>query len=117
MRTVAGMSATEELTGRLRADLTAAMRRRDQPAVRAIRTLMSAVSNAEAPPIDDAPREVHGELRQHARRQLGDGDLATIVAAQIADRRDTIATYRANDRADAADELQREVDVLSAYAG
>jgi len=39
------------------------------------------------------------------------------VAEQIADRADTIATYRANGRDDAADELQREVDVLTAYAG
>jgi uncharacterized protein YqeY len=44
-------------------------------------------------------------------------ELSAIVAHQIADRLDTIATYRANDRADAADELQREVDVLATYAG
>lgn len=109
------MSTAEELTARLRADLTAAMRRRDQPAVRAIRTLMAAVANAEAPPIDAAPLEVRGELRQHARRELTAEDLAAIVAEQIADRTDTIATYRANGRDDAADELQREIDVLNTY--
>jgi uncharacterized protein len=112
-RTVAGVTAVEELTGRLRADLTAAMRRRDQPAVRALRTLLGAVANAEAPPIDDAPLEVHGALVQHERRDIGADELRAIVAQQIADRVDTIATYRANGRDDAADELQREVDVLT----
>ncbi len=111
------MSAVDELTGRLRADLTAAMRRRDQPSIRALRTLMGAVANAEAPPIDAAPLEVHGRLEQHERLTLGDVDLAAIVARQIDDRQDTIATYRANGRDDAADQLQLEVDVLAAYAG
>jgi uncharacterized protein YqeY len=111
------VSAAEELTGRLRADLTAAMRRRDQPAIRALRTLMGAVANAEAPPIAVAPTEVHGRLDQHERLTLGDVDLAAIVAEQIAERADTIATYRANGRDGAADELQREVDVLTGYAG
>ena len=110
------MSTAEALTTRLRADLTTALRGRDQPAVRAIRTLMSAVANAEAPSIDDAPLEVRGELVEHARRELTDADVASIVAHQIADRTATIATYRANGRDDAADELQREIDVLAAYA-
>ena len=77
---------------------------------------MGALANAEAPPIDAAPLEVRGELVQHARRELDDADIAAIVADQIADRADTIATYRANGRDDAADELQREVDVLASYA-
>ena len=111
------MSAAEAFTNRLRADLTAAMRRRDQSAVRALRTLMAAVSNAEAPPIDTAPLEVYGDLHEHVRCELGADGLATIVAGQIADRADTIATYRAHGRDDAADELQREVDVLADYAG
>ena len=77
---------------------------------------MAAVSNAEAPPIDAAPLEVHGELVEHQRRSLTAADLAAIVAHQIADRDDTIATYRANGRDDAADELQQEIDTLRAYA-
>ena len=111
----AAVSTAEALTTRLRADLTTALRRRDQPAVRAIRTLMSAVANAEAPSIDDAPPEVRGELVEHARRELTDADVASIVAHQIADREDTIATYRANGRDDAADELHQEIDALRAY--
>jgi len=109
------VTAVDDLTARLRADLTAAMRRRDQPALRAIRTLMAAVSNAEAPPIDAAPLEVRGELVEHERRTLTATDLTAIVAHQIADREDTIATYRANGRDDAADELHQEIDALRAY--
>ncbi len=110
------MSAVDHLTTRLRSDLSTAMRARDQPAVRAIRTLLAAVANAEAPSIDDAPREVRGELVEHQRRLLTAADLVAIVDHQMADRADTIATYRAHGRDDAADELQREVDVLRSYA-
>lgn len=110
------MSEVEALNARLRDGLKAAMRDRDQPALRAVRTLMGAIANAEAPSIDEAPREVHGSLVEHERLELTTADLAAIVAHQIADRADTIATYRANGRDDAADELQREVDVLQRYA-
>jgi len=109
------VTAVDDLNTRLRADLTAAMRRRDQPAVRAVRTLMAAVSNAEAPQIDAAPLEVRGELLQHERRELAADELVAIVAFQIADRESAIATYRANGRDDPADELQQEVDALRAY--
>jgi uncharacterized protein YqeY len=77
---------------------------------------MAAVANAEAPPIDDAPLEVHGRLAQHDRRALTADDLTAVVDQQIADRLDTIGTYRAHGRDDAADELQREVDVLAAIS-
>jgi uncharacterized protein YqeY len=108
------MTLVEQVNDRLRAELTAAMRRRDQVAVCALRTLLAAVANAEAPPIENAPREVHGRLAEHDRRALTAEDLAAVVDQLIADRLDTIGTYRANGRDDAADELQREVDVLAA---
>jgi uncharacterized protein YqeY len=108
---------TATVGARLRADLMTAMKARDTATVTALRTVLAAISNAEAPPIDSAPSEVAGRLVEHRRIELTDGDIDGLLRAQIADRADTIATYRVNGRLADADVLHHEITVIERYLG
>ncbi|MCU1503455.1 MAG: hypothetical protein JWM12_2809 [Ilumatobacteraceae bacterium] len=90
----------------MRADLTTAMKARDGDAVRTLRTALAAIANAEAPPVESAPRDVVGRLVEHHRIDLTDDDVEAVLRAQTADRADTAATYRANARDVEADALE-----------
>jgi uncharacterized protein YqeY len=105
----------------MRADLEVAMRARDQVAVRALRTAVAAIANAEAPPASvdtrsSADEPVVGALVEHARLELGPEDVARVLAHEIADREDTIAQFDAHGRGDEAAELRAELAVLRRYA-
>ena len=83
-----------DLTARLRAGLTAAMRARDRTAVRALRTALAAVANAEAQPVaDPAPASLLADgpiagavaglgAAEVARRELSEDDVRQIVRAE-----------------------------------
>lgn len=108
------------LTDRMRDDLKAAMRERDQTRVRAIRTAMGAIANAEAPPIGtDARRSsdepVVGQLVEHVRTELTDADLQQILAAEVADRHDTAEQFEAHGRAEEAAQVRAEAEVIDRY--
>ncbi len=110
---------TVPLTDRLRAGLRDAMRARDQVAVRTLRTALGAIANAEAPPLGDIPaprgEPVVGQLVEHPRLVLSDDDVAEVLRAEIADRRDTIAQYRRAGRDTPAAELETQIVVLERY--
>jgi len=97
----------------LRRELTVAMRGRDRPAISAIRTALAAIANAEAPPIDAAPTDVHGRLSEHARIELAEADAVRIVRQQIDDRVATLAEIDGRGRDADADVLRAEASVLN----
>jgi uncharacterized protein YqeY len=104
------------LLDRLRADLTHALRARDQVAVTAIRTLLAAFANAEAPPIDDHdPPPAYGRLVDHPRLELSDADLERILRDEIADRQDTVSRFLRGGREAEAEALRAEIAVLETY--
>jgi uncharacterized protein YqeY len=103
----------EDLQSRLRADLKAAMRSADQPAITAVRSLMSALANAEAVPIPTGPYTVVGGSADVARRDLTAEEIARIVAIEIEDHRRAIAEYESIG-ADAA-RLCEELVILERY--
>lgn len=106
------------LPERMQADLKTAMRARDQPAVRALRSVLAAFANAEAPPLDGGgPAESHGELTQHERLVLTDADHRRILAAEVAEREAAVAAYDAVDRPEAADAVRAELAVLLPHLG
>lgn len=108
--------ATPSLPGRMRDDLTAAMRARDRRTVAVLRTMLAAFANAEAPPrTEPAPTPVVGRLVEHQRLVLTGADLAALVRAEIADRRDTALIYRRVGRSPEADDLDAEVTILERY--
>ncbi|HEX6446415.1 MAG TPA: GatB/YqeY domain-containing protein [Streptosporangiales bacterium] len=110
------MSVRDEL----RAHLRRAMRDRDRPAVRAIRTALGAIANAEAV---DAPEHLESPLgspglsRDVPRRELGAGDVSEILRAEVRERRAALADYERHGRTEQADELRAELRVLAQYVG
>jgi uncharacterized protein YqeY len=104
------------LPERMQADLKAAMRARDQAAVRALRSTLAAFANAEAPPLDGTgPAESHGTLVEHDRLVLTGDDHRRILAAEVAEREVAAAEYDALAQAAAAADLRAELRALSAY--
>lgn len=96
----------DELRDRLQDALRTSLKERDRVAARAVRTALAAIANAEAvDPAGQAAAEV-------ARRELGADDLASIVGAEITERRRAAATYERSGRTEHAGELHREADVL-----
>lgn len=107
------------LPEQLRTDLTAAMRARDQAAVRALRSVLAALANAEAPPIEVGGAagaiEDAAATSEHARVELTDDDHRRILAAEVAEREAAAAGYDAVGQAEAAAALRAELTALAAY--
>lgn len=109
----------------LRSALTQALRSRDGVAVAALRSALAAVDNAEAPDAGLAPEpgsnaRVAGPMvglgaTEVARRRLSAAEVQRILMGEIADRDRAVETYRQAGRADRADRLSAEADVLRPY--
>jgi uncharacterized protein len=112
----------DAVVGRLRADLTSAMRERDRAAVTALRTALAAIANAEAPPADTASAPsgagtggASAGLVDHPRLELSVDDVERILRHEVADRRDTIDRIAGRGHDPEVDELQAEIAVLQRY--
>jgi uncharacterized protein YqeY len=113
------------LRARLRAALPDAMRQRDTARVRLIRATLAALENAEAvPDTGDRPGSLALEAtpvgagaREVPRRELSADDVARLVAAEIAERRDAAAVWEQAGRPEEARRLHGEADALADLAG
>ncbi len=90
-----------ELKDRLRADLTAAMKQRDEVRTRTLRMALTAVTNAE----------VAGK----SARELSDGDVLQVLGREAKRRREAAAAFDQAGRADQAAAERAEDLVLSGY--
>ena len=116
-----------DLPVRLRQDLTAAMRERDRDSVRVLRTVLSAIANAEAQPdLDETPTSsrssgpIAGAVdglggAEVARRELGVSDVRAIVLAERDERLAAADDLDARGARDAADALRAEAAFLERY--
>jgi uncharacterized protein len=105
------------LPDRVQVDLLVARKARDEHAVTALRTLLAALSNAEAPPAPASSSlgpKVIG-LAEHDRLVLSDDDHRRILDEQIAIREAAGAEYDAIGQTDAAAAVRAERDVLDRY--
>jgi|SRR5688572_8016596 uncharacterized protein YqeY len=102
------------LKDRIQADLTDAMRARDEVRKSALRMLMAAIRNAEIPaaPEDDAALEAMATAEKAA---LSDEAVTEVVQKQVKQRRDSIDSFRKANREDLASKEQAELTVLEAY--
>ena len=89
------------LADRLREDLTAAMKRRDELATSALRMALAGAKEAAV-----AGKEA---------RELSDDDVLKVLAKQVKRREEAALAFRAADRADRADRELAEAAVLSVY--
>jgi uncharacterized protein len=114
---------TPELTSRLQAALLDARKARDTVAVAALRSLLSALANAEAIPPEEPTPLAEGPIAgarvglgatEAARRQLSPDDVAAIVEREVTERQAAAAEYESLGRTDEAARLRAEVAVLRA---
>lgn len=109
---------------RLRRDLREAMKRRETTAVRAIRSLLAAIDNAEAAPLEEttvsgahiARATLGAGSGDRPRRELTSADLARVLGAELSERDGARQEYRRAGREGEAAELDREIEILSRYA-
>jgi uncharacterized protein YqeY len=116
-----------DLHARLRDDLTTAMRERDRGTVRVLRTVLSALANAEAQPVDGSAPTTHvasGPIAgaatglgatEAARRELDEHEVRAIVETERDERIAAADDLAARGAAAAAVELMSEVTVLDRY--
>jgi uncharacterized protein len=89
------------LKDQLRADLTAAMKARDETRTRTLRMALTSISNAE--------------VAGSAARDLTDDDVIKILGREAKRRREAAAAFAAAGREDQAAAERAEEDVLAAY--
>jgi len=90
-----------ELKDRLRADLTNAMRSRDQVRLRTLRMALTAITN----------EEVAGS----AAHELSDDDVLKVLTREAKKRREAAEAFEAAGRADQAEAERAEGEVLAGY--
>jgi uncharacterized protein YqeY len=112
-----------ELKDRLRADLKAAMQAKASDEVRLLRTLIAALDNAEAVPVEARPAgappalsrrfgDPSGEL---ARRDIGDGALAELLTVEAQSRLAAAEDYDRHGESGEAARLRREAELINRY--
>ncbi|MET3961652.1 uncharacterized protein YqeY [Marmoricola sp. OAE513] len=89
------------LKDQLRADLTAAIKARDEVTSSTLRMVLTAITNAE----------VSGK----EARELSDDDVLTVLGSEGKKRREAAEAFDAADRKEQADKERAEAAVISAY--
>jgi uncharacterized protein YqeY len=106
------------LKERLRADLKAAMRARAANEVRALRTLIAALDNAEAVPSAQdrhVPRVFGDPSGEVPRHELDEAAVAEVLAAEMAGRLAAAADYERHLEFEQARRLRDEAALISRY--
>jgi hypothetical protein len=118
-----------DLPSRMRADLTAALRERDRDTARVLRTVLSAIANAEAQPAADGePLSLRGDgpiagasdglgSADVVRRELTVEDLRAVVRSERDECLGSAADLEARGATDVAAALRADAAVLERYVG
>jgi uncharacterized protein YqeY len=114
------------MRSRMRQDMTAALKDRDEVTVAALRSAIAAIDNAEA--LDTSANTARDTGSQHIagatagvgssdveRRILSDAEVQGIIRRQVEERREAADQYVKLGREDQAMRLRREAGVLSDY--
>ena len=95
------MARMSDLKDRLRADLTAAMKARDEVRSSTLRMVLSAITNAE----------VAGKVA----RELSDDDIVGVLSTEAKKRREAATAFRDGGREEMADKETAEAQVIADY--
>jgi uncharacterized protein YqeY len=96
--------ADSSIIDRLDEDLKAAMRNQDKARLRTLRSLRSALKNAEI-----------GQRREGAETVLSEQEQLAVLRKQVNQRKDSIDQYENAGREDLVAKEQEELDVLKEY--
>lgn len=96
---------------RLRADLLAAMKAKDETRLKVLRATLAAIGNAEA--VD--PKTVPAGVTEVPRRELTDDDIRSVIDFERAELEAAATELAANGRDDEADALRRRRAMLDRY--
>ena len=109
------MSAAS-LKQRLRGDLKAAMQSGARDEVRLLRGLVAALDNAEAVPMEDeALRRFDKAAGDIARRELGEREIAALLARERGERLAAAASFEKLGQPSEALRLRQEAAVVARY--
>lgn len=100
-------TTTSALEERLRADLRAAQRARDQVQMDTLRLALGAFHNEEVARTDSAHKQ-HGQ-------PLTETDRVALLEKQIKQRQEAAAFYRSGNRPEMAEKEEREATILQTY--
>lgn len=114
-------AAADGIKNRLRADLLASMRAGLPLETGVIRSLLAALDNAEALPVDQgSPASLQKQFGEEgteiARRTLSTDEIGTVIDAEIQQRLDAAADLERLGQADRAGTLRQEAQVAQRYA-
>ena len=98
---------------RLDADLLAARKHRSSSEVAAIRSLKTALANAEAVPVADGPYELVEGSADVPRHELGVADIDAVIAREIGERQRALDDYARLGQP--TDDLAQELATLERY--
>jgi uncharacterized protein len=110
----------------LRASLLAARKKRDATRATALRSVLSAIDNAETPATVQVNGNRSGQVAgavvglgatEVPRRELSDEQIRGLVRSVIDERRNAAEQFTAGGRAERADALRAEVAVLASLLG
>ena len=102
-------------------DLKDAMKARDRLRLGVLRVLVSELDQAEAIPVDtkNRPKAIEampiGKLNEAPRRKLTPGDIQAILIRERDERLSASKTYADMGRADSAETLKAEAQIISNY--
>lgn len=103
------------LRRQLKGDLLTAMKSRDTVATSALRSVLSALDNASAVPIDTVSAPVLGRSGDVQRRDLSEAECRTIIANEAQARAAAAEEYASLGRDDMAAQLRAEQSVIERY--
>lgn len=97
---------------RMKIELKRAMKARAAHTVTMLRSLLSAVDNAEAVDAPDGPVPVTGHTPDVPRRRLSEAEILAILQREADDHRAALAEYERLGRAEEAARLRAELAVV-----
>jgi uncharacterized protein YqeY len=104
------------LREQIQADLTEAMRNREETRKSALRMLISAIRNAEIrTPPTGASDEQLAEMAKLPPLVLADDEVLSVIQKQLKQRRDSIEQFEKAKRTDLADKERAEAEILEVY--
>jgi uncharacterized protein len=108
------LQTENSLRTRLTEDLRTAMKERDGVRVSAMRSLIAALDNAAAVPIDDA--QVAGGSSEVPRKTLSEDDLLQVLALEMAERRNAALALEKHGCYEEAAVVRGELEIIEGYA-